>query len=78
MLKLLQLATKSSLSKTISTNLLVIFISSLAIVLALLNFLLENQAISQINQQSNLIMDSMIAVRQYTSKHVSPIVAPIN
>jgi HAMP domain-containing protein len=61
-----------------ATILLVIFISSLAIVLTLLNFLLEGQAVSRIDQQSNLIMDSLIAVRQYTSKYVNPIVAPIN
>jgi HAMP domain-containing protein len=78
MLKSLQIATKSSLSRKMATILLVIFISSLAIVLTLLNFLLEGQAVSRIDQQSNLIMDSLIAVRQYTSKYVNPIVAPIN
>ncbi|MFN9056339.1 MAG: DUF3365 domain-containing protein [Cyanobacteriota bacterium] len=59
-------------------TLVVIFLTSLAIVLSLLNFLLQGQAISRINQQSNLIMDSMLAVREYTSQHVNPIVAPMN
>ncbi|MFM7643091.1 MAG: DUF3365 domain-containing protein [Cyanobium sp.] len=78
MAKLLGSLNNSSLTRRIAITLVVIFLTSLAIVLSLLNFLLQGQAISRINQQSNLIMDSMLAVREYTSQHVNPIVAPLN
>ncbi|MEY4352350.1 MAG: hypothetical protein RLZZ609_591 [Cyanobacteriota bacterium] len=78
MAKLLGSLNNSSLTRRMATTLVVIFLTSLAIVLSLLNFLLQGQAISRINQQSNLIMDSMLAVREYTSQHVNPIVAPMN
>lgn len=78
MVKLLGSPNNSSLTRRMATTLLLIFLTSLAVVLSALNFLLQGQAISRINQQSNLIMDSMLAVREYTSKHVNPIVAPIN
>lgn len=68
----------SSLDRRMASTLLGIFLSSLAVILTLLNFLLQGQATSRIDQQSDLIMDSMLAVREYTSQHVNPIVAPMN
>ena len=44
----------------------------------ILDGVLFNQAQSQIDANANLLMDSMLAVREYTSKEVNPIVDPIN
>jgi hypothetical protein len=44
----------------------------------LLDGVLYDQAKGQIDANANLLMDSMLAVREYTSKEVNPIVAPIN
>jgi HAMP domain-containing protein len=76
--KMSQTVARSSLAKKLSILLFLIFASSLAVLLILVNILLENQAVARIDQRSNLIMDTMIAVRQYTSKHINPIIEPIN
>lgn len=78
MTKAFSILKKSSLGRKMAAMLVVMFISSLAILFFLLNLLLQNQAVGRIDQQSNLVMDSMLAIRQYTSEHVNPIVAPIN
>jgi hypothetical protein len=61
------------------------YLALLAMILALLlgaGYILDgvlfNQAQSQIDANANLLMDSMLAVREYTSKEVNPIVDPIN
>ena len=69
---------RSSLARTIALVLGIIFSLTLAIVLLSLNGILGNEVTSQINNQAKLIMDSMLAVREYTSTSVNPIVAPIN
>jgi len=43
-----------------------------------LDGVLYDQARTQIDGNAGLLMDSMLAVREYTSKDVNPIVAPIN
>lgn len=58
--------------------LLALIISILLAAGYLLDGLLYDQARAQIDANANLLMDSMLAVREYTSKEVNPIVAPIN
>lgn len=55
-------------------------ILSLSILLAvlLLNVLLGWQARHLIDQRAGFFMDAMLSVREYTSKKVNPIVAPLN
>ena len=71
-------AAQTSLARTIALVLGIIFSLSLAVALLSLNAILDDDATSQINNQARFIMDSMLAVREYTSTLVNPIIAPIN
>ena len=66
------------LSKKRYLALLALIISILLAAGYLLDVVLYDQARAQIDANANLLMDSMLAVREYTSKEVNPIVAPIN
>ncbi|WP_261358902.1 DUF3365 domain-containing protein [Cyanobium sp. ATX 6F1] len=55
-----------------------IFALSVLLAVLILNYLFGIQARSLIDQRSNFFMDSMLAVREYTSQKVNPIVAPLN
>jgi HAMP domain-containing protein len=66
------------LSRQLAYTLTIIFSLSVLLAVLLLNHLFGIQARSLINQRSNFFMDSMLAVREYTSQKVNPIVAPLN
>jgi HAMP domain-containing protein len=66
------------LSRQLAMTLAVIFAVSVLVAMLLLNQLFGVQARTLINQRSNFFMDSMLAVREYTSQKVNPIVAPLN
>lgn len=67
-----------SLSRQLATTLALIFAVSLVAAILLFDQLFGIQAQSQIDQRSSFLMDSMLAVREYTSKKVNPLVAPLN
>lgn len=66
------------LGKQLALTLAVIFSISVLVAVLLLNQLFGFQARSLIDQRSSFFMDSMLAVREYTSRKVNPIVAPLN
>lgn len=66
------------LRKQLSLTLAVVFTGSILVVILLLDQLFGWQAKGLINQRSVFFMDTMLAVRQYTSKQVNPIIAPLN
>jgi HAMP domain-containing protein len=55
-----------------------IFLISLVVLLIGLNSLFSNYASRQIDSKASHLMDSMDAVRQYTSNHIDPIISPLN
>ena len=67
MLKNLKLTTKFSII------LILIFIAAIAISGAALSKALEHRAEKEITSQALLLIDSMTAVRSYTSDHVNPL-----
>ena len=69
MLKNLKLTTKFSIM------LILIFIGAIAISGAALSKALEHRAEKEITSQALLLIDSMTAVRTYTSNHVNPLLA---
>jgi len=66
------------LRKQLTITLSAIFALSILVAVLLLNQLFGLQARSLIDQRSSFFMDAMLAVREYTSKDVNPIVAPLN
>ncbi|MEB3263771.1 MAG: DUF3365 domain-containing protein [Synechococcus sp.] len=62
----------------LTLTLAVVFTLSILVAVLLLDQLFGWQAKSLIDQRSGFFMDSMLAVREYTSKNVNPIVAPLN
>lgn len=56
----------------------VVFSLSLLLAVLVLDQFFGWQAKDLINQRSDFFMDSMLAVREYTTKNVNPIVAPLN
>jgi HAMP domain-containing protein len=68
----------SSLGRKIALVFVVILSISALVISILLNTIAANQASRQIARQSNLFMDCMLAVREYTSKNVNPIISPLN
>jgi len=66
------------LRKQLASTLSAIFALSILVAVLLLNQLFGAEARSQIEHHSAFFMDAMLAVREYTSKDVSPIVAPLN
>ena len=66
------------LRQQLAITLTAIFTASLAVALLLLNQLFGTQAQGLIEQRSRFFMDSMLAVRSYTSAAVNPIIAPLN
>jgi hypothetical protein len=73
-----QILKSGSLARKMTINLSIILLLALASSMILLYTLLNNQANKQIDLRSTLIMDTMVAVRDYTNEHVNPIIAPIN
>lgn len=55
-----------------------VFLISLVVLLIGLNNLFSNYASRQIDSKASYLMDSMDAVRQYTSNHIEPIISPLN
>jgi HAMP domain-containing protein len=55
-----------------------VFLISLVVLLIGLNSLFSNYASRQIDSKASHLMDSMDAVRQYTSNHIDPIISPLN
>jgi HAMP domain-containing protein len=55
-----------------------VFLISLVVLLIGLNSLFSNYASRQIDSKASYLMDSMDAVRQYTSNHIDPIISPLN
>ena len=66
------------LGRQLAMTLTSIFAISLLLSVLLFNQLFGFQAQAQIDTRSNFLMDSMLAVREYTSTKVNPIVAPMN
>jgi HAMP domain-containing protein len=66
------------LSWQMGQALLVICLASLLLASIVLTQLFDVQARALIDQRSNFFLDSMMAVREYTSRKVNPIVAPLN
>lgn len=66
------------LRRQLAITLTVVFSLSVLLAVLVLNQLFGWQAKSLIDQRSGFFMDSMLAVREYTSKNVNPIVAPLN
>ena len=70
MLKNLKLTTKFSLM------LMLVFVGSIVISGAALSKALENRAENEITSQALLLIQSMSAVRTYTSEHINPLLTP--
>lgn len=68
----------TSLARKMALVLVAIFSLSALVAMIFLNQIFTAQASYQINRQSNLFLDSMLAVREYTSNKVNPIIAPLN
>ncbi|MGB5133785.1 MAG: DUF3365 domain-containing protein [Prochlorococcaceae cyanobacterium] len=66
------------LRQQLSLSLALVFSASLLIAILLLDQLFGLQAKTLIEQRSSFFMDAMLAVREYTSKEVNPIIAPLN
>jgi HAMP domain-containing protein len=66
------------LRRQLAITLSVVFSLSILLAVLVLNQLFGWQAKALIDQRSGFFMDSMLAVREYTSKDVNPIVAPLN
>lgn len=66
------------LSWQMGQALVVICLVSVLLASMVLSQLFDVQARSLIDQRSNFFIDSMMAVREYTSRKVNPIVAPLN
>ena len=69
---------KRPLRRQLAITLSLIFAVSILAAVLLLNQLFGLQARDLIDQRASFLMDSMLAVREYTSKDVNPIVAPMN
>ena len=67
-----------SLNGKLAGLLSAVFLSSLVVLLIGLNSLFSHYATRQIDNQASYLMDSMDAVRQYTSNHIDPIISPLN
>jgi HAMP domain-containing protein len=67
-----------SLNGKLAGLLSAVFLSSLLVLLIGLNSLFTHYATSQIDHHASSMMDSMDAVRQYTSNHIDPIISPQN
>lgn len=70
MLKNLKLTTKFSLM------LMLVFVGSIVISGAALSKALENRAENEITSQALLLIQTMSAVRTYTSEHINPLLTP--
>jgi HAMP domain-containing protein len=68
----------TSLGRKIALIFVVIISISTLVTSILLNAIATNQASRQIARQSNLFMDCMLAVREYTSQNVNQIISPLN
>lgn len=66
------------LARQLAYTLAIIFAISLVVSVLLFNHLFGFQATSIIDQRSNFLMDGMLAVREYTSQKITPIVSPLN
>lgn len=66
------------LGRQLAHTLTLIFATSVLLALLCLNQFFGLQARTLVEQRSNFFMDSMLAVREYTSRNVNPIVAPLN
>ena len=67
-----------SLNRKLAGLLSVVFLFSLIALLSVLNMLFTHYATRQIDLQATHLMDSMDAVRLYTSNHIEPIISPLN
>jgi HAMP domain-containing protein len=75
---LVRIGEKGSIARKMTINLGLILFPALAITFILLGLILNNQANQQINLKAALIMDSMLAVSEYTNDRIDPIIDPIN
>ena len=66
------------LKQQLAITLAVVMTASILAAVLLLDQLFAWQARGLIDQRSSFFMDTMLAVREYTSKDVNPIVAPLN
>ena len=66
------------LRRQLAVTLTVIFTVSILLVVLVLNQFLGIQARQLIDQRSQFFMDAMLAVRNYTTESVNPIIAPLN
>lgn len=66
------------LRKQLAITLSAIIAASILVAMLLLNQLFGMQAQALVDQQASFFMDAMMAVREYTSNHINPIVAPLN
>jgi HAMP domain-containing protein len=66
------------LSRQLAISLSIIFTLFILLSVLAMNQLFAIQARNLIEQRSGFLMDAMLAVREYTSKNVNPIVAPLN
>jgi HAMP domain-containing protein len=78
MKRVLKAFDRLSLSRKLASLLTMIFLTSLALVIGLMNIFLTDYTVKQIDDKSNFLIDSMSAVRQYTDKQIDPILNPIN
>lgn len=67
-----------SLSRKLAGLLSAIFLLSLVTLLSGLNIAFTDYATRQIDSKASYLMDSMNAVREYTSKRIDPIITPLN
>ena len=78
MKKLILGAGQRPLRRQLAITLTVIFSASIVVVVLVLNQFLGIQARQLIDQRSQFFMDTMLAVRSYTSQSINPIVEPLN
>lgn len=66
------------LGQQMTWTLTAIFLTSTLVAVLVLHQIFSAQAAGLIERQSQFFMDSMLAVREYTSKQVNPLLAPLN
>jgi HAMP domain-containing protein len=78
MKSLLRRFERLSLSQKLASLLTATFLLSLLLLVSALNSLFTEYAEKQIDLKSSFLVDSMSSVRDYTDRHIDPILSPIN
>lgn len=78
MKSVLQVFDRLSLSRKLASLLTLIFLTSILVVIGLLNIVLTGHAVNMIDLKFRTVIDSMSSVREYTDRNIDPLLDPIN